>query len=58
MHKESYLDLYDRSELVYLSSDGNSVMDEYNKNITYIIGGKLGSDSQELPTFSCSCNLW
>ncbi|XP_067946689.1 tRNA methyltransferase 10 homolog A-like isoform X2 [Watersipora subatra] len=39
MHTESYLDLYPRSQLVYLTSDSPYVMNEYDKHTTYIVGG-------------------
>ncbi|XP_011500297.1 PREDICTED: mitochondrial ribonuclease P protein 1 homolog [Ceratosolen solmsi marchali] len=35
---KTYLELFDKSELVYLSSNSHVEMTEYNPNITYIIG--------------------
>ena len=35
----SYLDLFPAKQLVYLSPDSPNVMQEYDHNITYILGG-------------------
>lgn len=46
--EKSYLDLYDKEQLVYLSPHTNNIMREFDPNLVYIIGGmvdKVNTDS-------------
>lgn len=50
-HEESYLDLFEKDKIVYLTSESNNVLESLEKGTTYVIGGLVDHNHHKSLTY-------
>ncbi|CAK88351.1 unnamed protein product (macronuclear) [Paramecium tetraurelia] len=52
LNEKPYIDLFNKEDLVYLTGDTDNVMDEFNQEEVYIIGGLVDHNRLKLITYN------
>lgn len=56
VHTDSYLNLFDKDKLVYLTADSETNLDSFDPESTYIIGGIVDHNRHKMLTYNKASN--